>query len=689
MDGLKNIILTLQNKSSKANRNTIIDAETKLVESYQKIYLLRVSLKNILKSLEPKSTKFESIEENLELSKNVTLDCITKSSYSLIPNDFNEPLDINQVVKQQSTLSKTLPVTDEEDLDYSSDDDKPKIADDKLDYIKELKQKKNQQYQGVEIFSIDSSEEEEEEEIELIEMDATVEEKDERPLNRIIRSKTENLRSKPTLRKLNKSDLKLDLNFDKKADIKQSDSFELEPDDKIIKSKPTIELIDDDDESSLSENQNLKNKDHTSEKNQLNKISKWDTKELKLNDFTFLSTLGKGFFGSVYLSKHKLTDNYYAVKVLKKKDIIARYEVDSLLSEKHMNSNEQMITCVTVNDPTKLTNYHVNRIQVYQKWVTSHALSTFKFMVFKNLLSIGSFNFKVESYEDLQIIKNENSGMKNAFDKDLQFGHQFTDHMFEVKWTEKNGWEKPLISPFHNFNLHPASKVFHYAQELFEGMKAYRCDDGAIRLFRPEMNMARMIKTSIRAGLPEFDKDELLKCIKKLIKIEENWVPNKPMHSLYIRPTFIGIEPTLGVSGSKENLLYVILCPVGSYFKNKLEPVALYADVNAVRAWPGGCGDKKMGSNYAPTIKVHQNAIKEGCQQVLWLFGDDHQLTEIKKMEEVDVVSLANSDNFEDKSDISESPPPISNDLDYNTQYDKKETKIDSKFYKAKNLFLD
>lgn len=144
--------------------------------------------------------------------------------------------------------------------------------------------------------------------------------------------------------------------------------------------------------------------------------------------------------------------------------------------------------------------------------------------------------------------------------------------------------------------------------------------------------MSRMLRTAKRAGLAEFDKDELLKCIKKLIQIDKRWVPNKPNHSLYIRPTFIGTEPTLGVASAKESVLFCILSPVGSYFKNSQDPIALYANPNAVRAFPKGVGNYKMGSNYAPTILIQQNAIKEGCQQVLWLFGDDHQLTEVGTM---------------------------------------------------------
>ena len=238
-------------------------------------------------------------------------------------------------------------------------------------------------------------------------------------------------------------------------------------------------------------------------------------------------------------------------------------------------------------------------------------------------------------YDDLQITTKNVDPNECPFKEELQFGNTFTDHMLEIKWSESGGWEKPVILPLHDFTFHPAAKVLHYAQTLFEGMKAYHCADGKVRLFRPDMNMARMRRSAIRTDLAEFDEAELLKCLKKLVHIDRRWVPNKPNHSLYVRPTFIGTEPTLGVSSAKESILFVILSPVGSYFKNdqnKLEPVALYADERAVRAWPGGCGDNKMGSNYGPTIKVQRNAVKEGCQQVLWLFGDDQQLTEAGTM---------------------------------------------------------
>ena len=238
-------------------------------------------------------------------------------------------------------------------------------------------------------------------------------------------------------------------------------------------------------------------------------------------------------------------------------------------------------------------------------------------------------------YDDLQITTKTIDPNDDPFKEELVFGSTFTDHMLEIKWSAAKGWQKPVISPLHNFSFHPAAKVLHYAQTLFEGMKAYHCVDGKVRLFRPDMNMKRMLRATKRMGLAEFDENELLKCLKKLVSIDSRWAPNKPNHSLYVRPTYIGSEPTLGVSSAKESILFVILSPVGSYFKNdqnKLEPVTLFADEKVVRAWPGGCGDNKLGSNYGPTIKIQQNAMQQGCHQVLWLFGEDQQLTEVGTM---------------------------------------------------------
>ncbi|XP_033107005.1 branched-chain-amino-acid aminotransferase, cytosolic-like isoform X2 [Anneissia japonica] len=215
----------------------------------------------------------------------------------------------------------------------------------------------------------------------------------------------------------------------------------------------------------------------------------------------------------------------------------------------------------------------------------------------------------------------------------LIFGHNFTDHMLTVAWSQEAGWEAPCIQPFGNLPMHPASSVLHYGIELFEGMKAYCGDDNKIRLFRPWDNMTRMRKSAEKISLPDFDGDELVKCISQLIRVDREWVPKVKPCSLYIRPTFISTEPTLGVNPPGKALLYVILCPVGPYFRTgSFNPVSLYADRKNVRAWKGGSGDSKIGGNYGPTIKPQKDAEKLGCQQVLWLYGDQDNVTEVGTM---------------------------------------------------------
>ncbi|XP_028557512.2 branched-chain-amino-acid aminotransferase, mitochondrial [Podarcis muralis] len=233
---------------------------------------------------------------------------------------------------------------------------------------------------------------------------------------------------------------------------------------------------------------------------------------------------------------------------------------------------------------------------------------------------------------DLQVELNKHPKSKPD-PKDLVFGKYFTDHMLMIEWSQEKGWGKPHIKPFQNLSLHPASSALHYSVELFEGMKAFRGPDKRIQLFRPMMNMNRMLRSALRASLPPFDKSELLECIRRLIHLDQDWVPHAEATSLYIRPTFIGTEPSLGVAKSRHALLYVILGPVGAYFTTgTFSPVSLLADPRFVRAWMGGVGDCKVGGNYGPTIYVQMEAAKEGCQQVLWLYGDDHQITEVGTM---------------------------------------------------------
>jgi branched-chain amino acid aminotransferase len=216
--------------------------------------------------------------------------------------------------------------------------------------------------------------------------------------------------------------------------------------------------------------------------------------------------------------------------------------------------------------------------------------------------------------------------------EELLFGQLFTDHMLEIDWTSDHGWHAPVIRPYGPFQMDPAASVLHYGLECFEGMKGYLDSEGRTRLFRPDMNMARMKVSCERMNLPDFDGDAFLECIKELVRLDKGCIPEGDGFSLYLRPTAISTHPYLGVTGAQSSKLYCILSPVGPYYPEGFKPVTLYADNQNRRAWPGGVGFTKCGGNYAPTIKVQMDAAKKGYSQVLWLFGDDDQLTEVGTM---------------------------------------------------------
>ncbi|KAI8872373.1 branched-chain amino acid aminotransferase II [Ramicandelaber brevisporus] len=223
----------------------------------------------------------------------------------------------------------------------------------------------------------------------------------------------------------------------------------------------------------------------------------------------------------------------------------------------------------------------------------------------------------------------------------LVFGRTFSDHMLTAEWYSEEatagsskvaGWQAPHIGPYRNLSLAPSATVFHYAFECFEGLKAYRGKDGQVRLFRPDMNMKRMNTTAERLTLPMFANEEGVECIKQFVKADERWVPSERGYSLYLRPTLIGTQEMVGVNPPNKALWFVIGSPVGPYYKTGFKAVTLYADPKLVRAWPGGLGGFKAGANYAQGILPQIEAAKHGCQQCLWLFGEDNQLTEVGTM---------------------------------------------------------
>ena len=210
----------------------------------------------------------------------------------------------------------------------------------------------------------------------------------------------------------------------------------------------------------------------------------------------------------------------------------------------------------------------------------------------------------------------------------LGFGQIFTDHMFLMNYEEGKGWFNPRIVPYGNFAMDPASMVLHYGQAIFEGTKAYRRADGEIQLFRPEANMARMSNSAERMAMPRLDEAMALEGLKKLIDIEKDWVPHQDGTSLYIRPTMISMDVALGVHASKTYLFYIILSPVGAYYKEGLKPVGIYVEDSYVRAVRGGVGFTKCAGNYAASILAGEIAKTKGYAQVLWLDGVEQRYIE-------------------------------------------------------------
>ena len=212
--------------------------------------------------------------------------------------------------------------------------------------------------------------------------------------------------------------------------------------------------------------------------------------------------------------------------------------------------------------------------------------------------------------------------------KTLKFGKNFTDHMFLMNYTASKGWHDGRIVPYGPLSLEPCAMVFHYAQEVFEGMKAYRTPDGGVQLFRPYENARRFQNSCERLCIPTIDEEVFVEAVKQLVKVEADWVPNEPGTSLYIRPFVIATDPSLGVHASHTYLFAVILCPVGAYYAEGINPVRIYVEDEDVRAVRGGTGFTKCGGNYAASIRAGERAEEKGYAQVLWLDGVERKYIE-------------------------------------------------------------
>lgn len=235
---------------------------------------------------------------------------------------------------------------------------------------------------------------------------------------------------------------------------------------------------------------------------------------------------------------------------------------------------------------------------------------------------------------DIKFIKNENPKDKPP-KGNKTFGKYFTDHMFIMEYDEAQGWHNPEIVPYAPLEMDPASMVFHYGQAVFEGLKAYKTDDGRILLFRPQKNFARLNVSDERLCIPHIDEDFALKALIELIKVDSDWIPTDENTSLYIRPFVIATEAALGVHPSHKYKFMIILSPVGPYYAEGLNAVKIYVEDEYVRSVKGCVGFTKATANYAISLKGQEKAIKLGYTQVLWLDG-----VERKYIEEVGTMNM-------------------------------------------------
>lgn len=228
---------------------------------------------------------------------------------------------------------------------------------------------------------------------------------------------------------------------------------------------------------------------------------------------------------------------------------------------------------------------------------------------------------------DIRFEKRENLKAKPD-QKNLGFGNYITDYMFICDWSKDEGWHDARIVPEGPIEMEPACMVLHYAQETFEGLKAYRREDGKIQLFRPDMNAKRMIRSNERICMPAFPVEDFVDAVKAIVEVERDWVPSEPNTSLYIRPYMFATESALGVHMASSYKFMIICSPVGAYYASGLDPVKIMVEDEYVRAVAGGTGFTKCGGNYAGSIAGQMKAEKLGYEQVLWLDGNERKYVE-------------------------------------------------------------
>ena len=211
---------------------------------------------------------------------------------------------------------------------------------------------------------------------------------------------------------------------------------------------------------------------------------------------------------------------------------------------------------------------------------------------------------------------------------DPGFGRVFTDHMVTIRYSDEKGWHDAKVGPRGPLTLDPATAVLHYAQEIFEGLKAYRLADGGMALFRPEQNARRFQRSAKRLAMPELPEEMFLQACKQLVEVDKDWFPPVDGGSIYLRPFMIASEVFLGVKPSAEYLFMVIASAAGNYFKSGAPAISIWVSEQYTRAAPGGTGAAKCGGNYAASLIAQSEAIKQGCDQVVFLDAAEHRWVE-------------------------------------------------------------
>lgn len=237
--------------------------------------------------------------------------------------------------------------------------------------------------------------------------------------------------------------------------------------------------------------------------------------------------------------------------------------------------------------------------------------------------------------QEIRVERTRQPKEKPADTTQLGFGRYFTDHMFLMNYDAGQGWHDPRIVPYAPLEMDPAAMCLHYGQEVFEGMKAYRAPNGGIALFRPDKNMARLNLSNERLCIPLIDEELGVEAVKRLVEVDQDWIPQARDTALYIRPFIIATDPHLGVHPAAQLLFIIILSPVGAYYPEGLNPVKIYVERQYVRSVRGGMGFTKTGGNYAASLKAQDEAEKQGYTQVLWLDG-----VERKYIEEVGTMNV-------------------------------------------------